>query len=483
MSRMEKPRISLVARCSRPAERWWSRSACRSGSMPCSASGMRSHRSKAAATPGPAVLLHRHQCRRHACPRSSARWTWGRVCSSPSDRWWRKSSTCRSSPSRLIMGDTATSVNQGGASGSTGIQLGGKQMRMAAAEARRVLVEMAAEKLGVPADALTVSDGVVQAKADAAKKVSYAELIGGRYFNVQLDWNKEIWQCPLRSGEGQAQGPEGAHHRRQADCARRHCTEGVRPAGLLHRRQAARDGARRMIRPPVAGATPVKVDESSITAFPARKVVWDNGFLGVVADKEWDAVKAAQSLKVEWSDDKAAVPKCRRALRAHPQAAGAQARGRGQGSRQRRRGVQERARVIEAEYEWPFQSHACMGPACAVVEIKDGNVTLLDRLAEAAFRPKRDCAHARHAEGEGARRSGWSGPAPTGAAMRMTLRWMPLYWPKPSASRYACSTRASRERDGTRRARRRSIAPARRSSDRAMSWPTSSPARASRAST
>ncbi len=53
---------------------------------------------------------------------------------------------------KVIMGDTATSVNQGGASGSTGIQLGGKQMRMAAAEARRVLVEMAAEKLGVPAD-------------------------------------------------------------------------------------------------------------------------------------------------------------------------------------------------------------------------------------------------------------------------------------------------------------------------------------------
>ena len=47
---------------------------------------------------------------------------------------------------KVIMGDTATSVNQGGASGSTGIQLGGKQMRMAAAEARRVLVEMAADE-------------------------------------------------------------------------------------------------------------------------------------------------------------------------------------------------------------------------------------------------------------------------------------------------------------------------------------------------
>ena len=55
------------------------------------------------------------------------------------------------------MGDTANSVNQGGASGSTGIQLGGKQMRMAAAEARRVLVEMAASQLAVPADQLVVT--------------------------------------------------------------------------------------------------------------------------------------------------------------------------------------------------------------------------------------------------------------------------------------------------------------------------------------
>ena len=51
---------------------------------------------------------------------------------------------------RISIGDTDTSVNQGGASGSTGVQEGGKQMRMAAAEARRVLVAMAADKLGVP---------------------------------------------------------------------------------------------------------------------------------------------------------------------------------------------------------------------------------------------------------------------------------------------------------------------------------------------
>src|SRR5712672_1161451 len=70
----------------------------------------------------------------------------------------------------VIMGDTATSVNQGGASGSTGIQLGGKQMRMAAAEARRVLVEMAAQKLSLPVDQLMITDGVVYADAATTEK-------------------------------------------------------------------------------------------------------------------------------------------------------------------------------------------------------------------------------------------------------------------------------------------------------------------------
>src|SRR5438552_14298154 len=81
---------------------------------------------------------------------------------------------------KVFMVDTDTSVNQGGASGSTGIQAGGKQMRAAAAEARRVLVDMAAQRLNLPADQFTVTDGVVHAKSDPARKASYAELIGGR---------------------------------------------------------------------------------------------------------------------------------------------------------------------------------------------------------------------------------------------------------------------------------------------------------------
>ena len=135
---------------------------------------------------------------------------------------------------KLYMADTATSVNQGGASGSTGIQFGGKQMRVAAAEARRVLVEMAAEKLGLPADQLTVNDGVVQAKSDAAKKVSYAELIGGRYFNVQLDVEQAIRQSALRARQGAAEEAERAQDRRPAHQARGH-----RAQGVLRRRTSA----------------------------------------------------------------------------------------------------------------------------------------------------------------------------------------------------------------------------------------------------
>jgi CO/xanthine dehydrogenase Mo-binding subunit len=276
---------------------------------------------------------------------------------------------------KVIMGDTATSVNQGGASGSTGVQLGGKQMRMAAAEARRVLVEIAAEKLSMAADTLTVSQGVVQAKADPAKKISYAELIGGRYFNVALDWNKEIGNTLYAPGKAKPKDPKEhtivGQPIRRADIAPKvytqedFCTD-VKLPGMVHGR---------MIRPPVAGAVPVKVDESSVGGIPGAKVVSEKGFLGVVADREWDAIKAAQVLKVEWSDAKPPFPDAS-ALYEHIRKAPVRKRQvEGKETGNIDDVFKNAARVIEAEYEWPFQSHACMGPACAVVEIKDGNVT------------------------------------------------------------------------------------------------------------
>src|SRR5574341_1459345 len=90
----------------------------------------------------------------------------------------------------VVMGDTATSCNQGGASGSTGIQLGGVTLRNAAAEARRILVERAAKRLDVPAAQLVVENGVVRDPRYGMVSVSYGELIGSQHFHHKMEWNK-----------------------------------------------------------------------------------------------------------------------------------------------------------------------------------------------------------------------------------------------------------------------------------------------------
>ena len=274
----------------------------------------------------------------------------------------------------VFMGDTATSVNQGGASGSTGIQFGGRQMRMAAAEARRVLVEMAAEKLGTPADQLIVVNGVVSAAFNRDKKTSYAELIGGKYFNVQLDWNKQ-WGNPLYApGKAQPKKPSeykivGQPIKREDVAPKVFCTEDfctdVKVPGMVHGR---------VIRPAIAGATPVKVDEGSIKDMPGVKVVWQKDFLGVVAEKEWDAIRAADKLKVEWSNATPSFPETA-AIYDHIRKAPVRKRDEGKPVGNIDEAIRSAARVVEAEYEWPFQSHASMGPACALVEIKDGQAT------------------------------------------------------------------------------------------------------------
>ena len=279
---------------------------------------------------------------------------------------------------KVIMADTATSVNQGGASGSTGIQNGGKQMRMAAAEARRVLVEMAAARLSVPAEKLVVTDGIVSAiNTDikgATLGLSYKELIGGKYFNVQLDWNKQYGNTLYAPGKAQPKKPSehkivGQPIKREDVAPKVFAIEDfvtdVKVPGMVHGR---------MIRPAVAGAVPTKVDESAIKDIPGAKVVWDKGFLGVVADKEWDAIQAAQKLKVEWSQVDAPFPE-QASLYDHIRKASVRKRSVEKENGNVDDAFKTAAKVIEAEYEWPFQSHASMGPACALVEIKDGNVT------------------------------------------------------------------------------------------------------------
>jgi CO/xanthine dehydrogenase Mo-binding subunit len=252
--------------------------------------------------------------------------------------------------------------------------MGGKHWRMAAAEARRTLVEMAAGLLSVPADKLTVTDGMVSASDDKSKRISYAQMIGGKYFNIQLDWNKQYGNTLYAPGKAQPKKP--SEHRivgqpiKREDVApkvfaQENFVTDITVPGMVHGR---------VLRPAVAGAVPTKVDESSIKDIPGAKVVWDKGFLGVVADKEWDAIQAAQKLKVEWSQVDAPFPE-QASLYDHIRKASVRKRSVDKENGNVDDAFKNAAKVIEAEYEWPFQSHASMGPACALVEIKDGQVT------------------------------------------------------------------------------------------------------------
>ncbi len=277
---------------------------------------------------------------------------------------------------RVVMGDTARTVDQGGGSGSSGIQRGGVPLRNAAAEARRILLELAAIRLKTPARYLTVADGVIGVKGEAARKVSYSELIGGHYFNVKLEWNKKMGNRLVSTGKAKPKKREqykvvGKSVPRNDIAGKVFGTSDfitdITVPGMLHGRT---------VRPPKAGASPISVDESSISHIPGVRVVSQGDFLGVVAVKEWDAVKAAETLKVAWSKVAPPFPDQKDLYDHIRKTPTLKAKLKAKDTGDVDQAFKGAAKVIEAEYEWPFQSHASMGPACAIVEAKDGEATV-----------------------------------------------------------------------------------------------------------
>ena len=131
----------------------------------------------------------------------------------------------------------------------------------------------------------------------------------------------------------------------------------------------------RVIRPPVAGAVPVSVDESSIAKIPGVRVVREKDFIGVVAPKEWHAVRAARELKVTWSDVKPPFPGSAK-IHDHIRAAPTLKRDVDKEKGKVDEAFAKAAKVFEAEYEWPFQSHASMGPASGLVDARPDGVKL-----------------------------------------------------------------------------------------------------------
>ncbi len=262
--------------------------------------------------------------------------------------------------------DTTVSPNQGGTYSSAAINRGSPQVRTAAAEARRSLLQLASARLNAPVDQLTVTRGVVSVSGNPQRSISYGELLGDRRFDLEV------------SGTAPTKAPEsyrlvGSSPRRNdlpdKVSGRYTYMQHVRMPGMLHGR---------VIRPSGQGAlgvTPkaMRVDETSIRGIPAR-ILRRGDFIGVVAEREWDAVRAARALTVEW-DIRAALPGT------------SQLHERMRADATQDRVVTERgdvdaafaaaSHVVKQTGRGPYQAHAAFGPNCAVADVRADSAVVI----------------------------------------------------------------------------------------------------------
>jgi CO/xanthine dehydrogenase Mo-binding subunit len=262
----------------------------------------------------------------------------------------------------MVMGDTATTPDQWLTAANLTIFQGGSELRRAAASARRALLERAAQRLSVSMDELVVDDGVVRVKSNPAQALRYGELIGDG-LNVEVDPKIAL----KKSSEYRLIGKSI----RRVDIPGKVTGEftyihDVRVPGMLHAR---------VIRPDLNEA---RIDEVDLSE--ARKVhgyvqtVRKKDFLAVVARSEWAAIKAARAVRVYWRPgtplpDQASMFDYWRRLPVAKEEI-TQTAGTAQSA------LETSARRVKARYDFAVQTHATIGPSCAVADFKDGKLTV-----------------------------------------------------------------------------------------------------------
>ncbi len=276
----------------------------------------------------------------------------------------------------VIAGDSALCADQGGASGSTGVNSSGAAFRQAAAEARLVLMEKASAELDVPLEQLAVADGVIHVRGDRSRSVSYADLVAERMFNAPITWNGQYGNSLALEGRATPKDPKdykvvGTSVRRKDIAGKVLATteylHDVKVPGMLHGR---------VVRADVAGARVKRVHEDSVKDIPGVQVVVENDFVGVVAPKEWDAIVAASKLEVEWDTSDVGFPTTSEELFDWIRGAEPGASDVDEDIGDVDAAIEGAARSITAEYEWPFQSHARMAGSAAVADVRDGEAVV-----------------------------------------------------------------------------------------------------------
>jgi nicotinate dehydrogenase subunit B len=266
---------------------------------------------------------------------------------------------------KLIQCDTALTPDQGTTSGAQSHPTNFNQgaLALAGATAREALFQMAATRFSVPVDQLAAKDGVITVKSDSSKKVAYTELIGGKKFNLTLntrakrknaaEWTVLGTPVPRVEIPAMATGEfEYVHN--------------VRLPGMLYGQ---------VVRPPAVGANLMNVDEASIKDLPGVvKIVVKKNFVGVVAGKPWQAMQAANKLKVTWTPG-SGLPKTTEIhdyLRNKKPTRDTFL----VNSKDVDEKLSQAAKVIKATYHYPYQMHGSMGTSCAVADVQGGKATI-----------------------------------------------------------------------------------------------------------
>jgi nicotinate dehydrogenase subunit B len=260
---------------------------------------------------------------------------------------------------RSVQLDTNVTPNQGATTSSSSIHRGGPQVRAAAAEARQALLALASTRLGVQTGSLTVSKGVVSIDGHPGRSVSYGALLGDKPFKVKFTGTAP--QKPIN--RYQLVGTRVPRVDIPDKVSGKYVyMQQVRVPDMLHGRVVRPAGQRAY----GDGAKPLSIDESSIAGVAGTRIVRKGDFVGVVAEHEWDAIRAARALKVTWQEstklpgnadlfDRMRAAKTTDTVIADWGDAA--------------KGFAQAAHVASATYRCPYQSHAPFAANCALADV------------------------------------------------------------------------------------------------------------------
>lgn len=270
----------------------------------------------------------------------------------------------------VVLGHPVEVPNQGPTIASATIQITAVPLRQAAAQARRFLVGLAAEQLGASKDELWVNDGIIARHDQPNVRVGYGELIAGRRFELTHDAEVTVKTAAEHRVVGRSVPRVDIPLKATGALTYVH---DMRVPGMVHGR---------VIRPPYVGRDSgsfvgnslLEVDYDSVADVPGLlKVVVIGDFVGVVAEREENAIQAAKLLKVEWKpcDDLVSMEDLETALRNNPA---------------HRRPLREEGDVgavlssatltLKRTYVWPYNMHGSIGPSCSVANYGQDSVKL-----------------------------------------------------------------------------------------------------------